>query len=314
MMMVNRLSMIKPIIVNETVSNQADTPSTEITAAAPDNAPAANPPLAEGMICPDCAYDLRGSTSPRCPECGADLSVLHRNEPLIPWEHRDTLGIVRAFFSTVYGVFWRSETFCRAMATPVNHRAAETFRRLNAALCSLASAVLISVPFMAIDSPDHVERSVARWGFGSAWLLLTLCAYWLPGVFSHAFQSPRLTVLQRDRAVSISLYLWCAFLLLSISGVLIDIALLLEITRLEVGYYNLIGATLALFSVAFLIGAFIVIFNRLETFSRHMLREPLLTRIGRLVWYGVLGGATILWLIFFCLSLFYLDVIFESFR
>lgn len=40
-------------------------------------------PLAQGMICPDGAYDLHGSTSERCPECGQDLGLLHRNQPLI---------------------------------------------------------------------------------------------------------------------------------------------------------------------------------------------------------------------------------------
>ena len=50
------------------------------------------PPLPEGIYCLDCGYDLRGSTSARCPECGFSLELLRTGESQIPWAHRRELG------------------------------------------------------------------------------------------------------------------------------------------------------------------------------------------------------------------------------
>jgi len=47
----------------------------------PNAAPGAATPLPDGMLCPECGYDLRGLTSNHCPECGFGLEFLRTGPP-----------------------------------------------------------------------------------------------------------------------------------------------------------------------------------------------------------------------------------------
>ena len=51
-----------------------------------------------GRACPACGYDLRGSTSDRCPECGVRPAAASA----VPWAHRRRLGVLTALARTVW--------------------------------------------------------------------------------------------------------------------------------------------------------------------------------------------------------------------
>lgn len=80
---------------------------------------APNPPdLAESLPCPLCAYDLRGLTDPRCPECGYTfpsfqaLAESHRTRhPYLFEHHRTPRSFVRTLTAhLVPRRFWRTLT------------------------------------------------------------------------------------------------------------------------------------------------------------------------------------------------------------
>jgi hypothetical protein len=269
-------------------------------------------PLPEGMICPECAYDLRGLTSERCPECGEDLGILHRREPLIPWEHREDLGFVRAYLATMASVFWRSEKFCRAMATPVSHQRAASFRFITTCILSISLALILLPLFLIVDLENQLQTSSLRWGIFIGWLTFSLCAYWVPGLLSHAFQSKLLTIRQQDRAVSISLYICCTFLLVIVPAILCVIAAAILNDAIDIHETN--ALVLLIVAVAWIGGVGFALANRLETFMRHMLREPLIIRLGRLAWYVALGGLLSCSFLLASASILYLAIILESLR
>jgi hypothetical protein len=83
-------------------------------------ADASSPPwetITEEIACPLCAYNLRGLTTPRCPECGFAFEwpqLLHRNEFIHPFlfEHHPERN-VWSFRKTIFAglrpfKFWRS--------------------------------------------------------------------------------------------------------------------------------------------------------------------------------------------------------------
>lgn len=166
-------------------------------------------PLPTGTICPDCAYDLRGSTSERCPECGQDLAPLHNVQLMIPWEYRDQLGNLWAYLVTIAVVFQAKGRFCRAVSMPVSRSAAERFRLITAVVQSVWIALLLTVLFSTKRDTSVYELSLWLWGSLAAWITLSLSLYWLPGLLSFAFQSSKHSPLHRERAMSISLYGWC---------------------------------------------------------------------------------------------------------
>lgn len=269
-------------------------------------------PLPEGMICPECAYDLRGLTSERCPECGENLGILYRNEPLIPWEHREDLGFVRAYLATMASVFWRSEKFCRAMATPVSHQRAASFRLFTTCLLSINLALILLALFLIIDLQNQLQTSGLGWGIFIGWLAFSLCVYWVPGLLSHAFQSKLLTIQQQDRAISISLYICCTFLLVIVPAILCVVAA--GILSGTITLHDNTAMALLIIAAAWIGGVGFALANRLETFMRHMLREPLITRLGRLAWYVTLGGLLSLCFLLISASILYFGIVLECLR
>ena len=175
--------------------------------------------LSVGAICPQCAYDLRGLSSPRCPECGEDLAPLFLGAPLVPWERRQQLGWLWAYLLTIAAVFQGKGKFCQAVCLPVDRRSAERFRLITATLQSVWLGVLLAFLLYTVleyNEPDTLALSLWRWGTITIWITLSLSLYWLPGLFSHAFQANTLNSIHRERAMSLSLYLWCTLFLLFI--------------------------------------------------------------------------------------------------
>ena len=266
-------------------------------------------PLPEGMICPACAYDLRGLTSERCPECGESLAVIYRQEPLIPWEHSKELGTLRTYYTTMMQAFWRPDRFSRSVAAPICPRAAETYRRLTVVLVSgILGALALLVLLATLRQSPTVERSTVRWTIGLSWLTATLITYWLPGLFSHAFRSSKQNPIQRDRSISLSYYLWGWPLLMGLPAP----ALLLVLQSMVAD--ETARALLAVLGVLLvsttLIGT-IIVFERV---LRRLLHLSVWSNLGRLLLFAFLGVIQAATFTTMSWTLLYFAIIFTSFR
>lgn len=82
--------------------------------------------IAEGSYCAACGYDLRATTTGRCPECGMAIGDTVRAE--IPWQRRAQLGISKAFFKTLVSVINRTSLLRAAESGGLLFRPARQFR------------------------------------------------------------------------------------------------------------------------------------------------------------------------------------------
>ena len=183
------------------VEEPVDTPMAEPT---PDTA---RSPIPVGVYCPDCGYDLRSSTSDRCPECGFALDVLRTRESLIPWSHRQQLGWFGAYWKTVWQVARRPKKFSLEMLRQVSYADSQSFRwvtLLHAYLPILAASIAwLAVKCVTGRGGSGTVFIFAHVQFSALWLLVLL-----PGAGSYGFQLPGLSVDHQNRAIALSYYAW----------------------------------------------------------------------------------------------------------
>ncbi len=206
--------------------NGAHHPGTP-AAPSPTTAPADAAPLPVGILCPDCGYDLRGSTSERCPECGFLLEPLRTGESQIPWSHRAQLGWFKAYWKTVWLVTARPKRFCQEMARPVSYADSQSFRWVTAAHAVLTIVVGGLVPILWPERRGMSQDEDAWWPVGGAVFTLSVWLCLLPGLASYFFQPRRLTVEQQNRAIALSYYAWAplAFMVISLPCLVAALAL-----------------------------------------------------------------------------------------
>jgi hypothetical protein len=163
-------------------------------------------PLPEGVFCPDCGYDLRGSTSERCSECGFVLDELRRAESQIPWTYRRKLGRFRAYWKTVWLVLRQPRRFCMEAVRPVSYRDSQSFRWLT--VLHAYAPILVGSLVVGV-----VGQEKGWWASDIPWWVVTgvqartlLMLVLVPGLTSYFFQARRLSVEQQNRAIALSYY------------------------------------------------------------------------------------------------------------
>ncbi len=187
-------------------------PSGTTAPPSPTTAAADAAPLPVGILCPDCGYDLRGSTSERCPECGFLLEPLRAGESQVPWSHRGQLGWFKAYWKTVWLVTRRPKRFCVEATRPVSYPDSQSFRWVT--------IVHVYVSSLIGALAWILEGSSWRIG-GFPWILggLLFCSLalpvLLPGLASYFFQPRHLTVEQQSRAIALSYYAWAPLAIVS---------------------------------------------------------------------------------------------------
>lgn len=211
-------------------------------------------PLPEGAHCPNCGYDLRGSTSPRCSECGLDLATLRAGQSQIPWSHRHQLGRWRAYWETVWWGSFRVKRLAAEAALPVNHHDAQRFRWMTVAI--VFATILAAQGLARLNDADAFS-----WFDEFEWILLpvnaaillTLAAW--TGLPSYFFHPRSLPLPLQNRSIALSYYMAAplAWLPIALQPVLIWIALdvsrpLPPTTEANVSYGSL-GICLALFAL-----------------------------------------------------------------
>ena len=88
-------------------------------------------------FCPDCGYDLRGTQSDRCPECGLVVDRTGPPPARVPWEHRRHLGRARAWWRTVRLATFAPSRLAADVLRPVRYRDAQRFRVVTSLLAGL---------------------------------------------------------------------------------------------------------------------------------------------------------------------------------
>lgn len=168
-------------------------------------------PIASGILCQQCGYDLRGLTGENCPECGRSLAGVRALTSQLPWQHRQEIGVWRAYWQTVNLAMFRQARFCDELARPVDYAAAQSFRLVTIAhvLAPLAAALAIMLLLYGGD----FRRA---WGLhGSLWLGPGAIAMWLHAVLfllaatglpSYFFHPRGCTIEQQNRALALSYY------------------------------------------------------------------------------------------------------------
>jgi len=186
-------------------------PSATAERRADSERPTEHPAIPHDLYCQECAYNLRGLTSERCPECGRSIENLRDTVSRIPWIRRKEIGWCRAYWKTIWLATFCQSRFCDELARPVSYPDSQRFRWVTIAHAYLPILlVTIGVHLLASDNPFEDEWYGV--GFGPAWqmgvflgcvLLFLIAAMGMPSYFFH----PRdLSIEFQNRAIALSYY------------------------------------------------------------------------------------------------------------
>jgi len=167
--------------------------------------------ITDDLYCPDCGYNLRGLTGERCPECGSSIEGMRDRTSRIPWVHRKEIGLIRAYWATVWLVMFRQRRFVNEIAREVNYVDSQSFRWVT--ILHVAIPVLIgAVIAAALLGPTPFQDEVADALCQSIWppILLYVCFVLFlaaaTGVPSYFFHPKAIPIAQQNRAIALSYY------------------------------------------------------------------------------------------------------------
>lgn len=211
------------------------------------------------LRCPECGYDLRGSGSGRCPECGSAFDRAQMSRSKIAWEHRREIGLMRAWWRTVWQATFRVKDLADSISAPADWHAARRFWLINALLLYLPIAVLLicfgeqwraelsssvnlgSMPMAMLGWWREVIVPVAAGLSIPGMLFVTLLGFVLTGtgIQTYLLQAVPLPREAQDRAATIGLYMSGGFVggaLLTVAGALVIMAVLFTMTASELAF------------------------------------------------------------------------------
>lgn len=201
------------------------------------------PPRSFGpdIYCPSCSYNLFGTTSDKCSECGYDLSGLRNPEPLIPWVRDRQRDRYLAYWKTVFLVTFRPRRFAEAYAGKLRISDARKFQLVTALHVYLpilvstlfvyattpaqwgSTAFRIPVPTIGLSPPP----SLADLAYEAIWpvvvwhccgVLFLLTSTGIPNYFFH----PRsVSLQQQDNGIAMSTYACAPLALISLLALLV---------------------------------------------------------------------------------------------
>jgi hypothetical protein len=212
--------------------------------AQPSVAVAESPPLAESLICPACGYDLRGIASERCPECGAAVDRTSLGVSRIPWIHREKIGRVRAYLTTMRLAMFRPRALAEGINRPVPYADSQRFRAVTIILAAAGPVAFCIVAMLRGDwlrskdaantllGPDslRVGEWLAPWMEGAALypvipIAIVLTLVFLTGAGSYFFAPKSLDVTRQNRAIALSYYASAPLALLPVISICLGIDL-----------------------------------------------------------------------------------------
>src|SRR5438128_449501 len=102
-------------------------------------------PLDAALLCPACGFDLRGTESDRCGECGLAIDREALRESGIPWAHRRKIGRVKAYWKTLWQILLDRRSLRHESARPQDMKDGRAFRRVTAGFVAMAFVGLFVV-------------------------------------------------------------------------------------------------------------------------------------------------------------------------
>jgi hypothetical protein len=176
------------------------------------------PSLSEELFCPECGYDLRGSASDRCPECGLAIDRQSLSVSRIPWIHRAEIGAWRAYWRTVQFVVANPRQLALEVARPVSYRDAQMFRWTSIFVISLPPVAIAFLWWLSTNEyqgrgwdwydtfRNVIPIEMGAWTFVLTALGALAYVTVLTGVASYFFHPGDLPMTRQNRAVALSYY------------------------------------------------------------------------------------------------------------
>ena len=181
-------------------------------------------PLAPGLYCAECDYDLRGLTSDRCPECGLSIDDLRTGVSRIPWVNRAESGRLLAYWRTVALVSLRARAFSSEVRRPVSFADAWRFRWVTVLHVYLPVFVgsLVALVRLWDEAVDLAgAATIPLWLAAQVGILLSLLAVTAaPRCF---FRPRRMPIEKQNRAVALSEYASAALMWWPITVVMLAV-------------------------------------------------------------------------------------------
>lgn len=187
-------------------------------------------PADASLLCPACGYDLRGSDSGRCPECGLEIDRNALQTSAIPWAHRKSIGRIRAYWRTVWQITLGSRKLAHEAAKPQDPRDGAAFVRVTGVLLAilvLGLSIFIArqtewfrIPIVIPPDMSSGGAALPRWTLDvgipwaagmTLWPVLVACliafAFHVASVQRTIFRLPRgADDEQRRRAIALGAY------------------------------------------------------------------------------------------------------------
>ena len=201
--------------------------------------------------CLACGYDLRGTASTTCPECGQAFDHDKLYTSAVPWERRDEIGRWRAFWRTCRGMTTNTRSFSQNSARPVSLDDALRFRRL-VLLISYSSIVMMLLTYLV--GLAWLEDLDWRGLVGEpGWFWVTAYLTWVPGLWcflyaltgihTYAFHPRSLPLERQNRAVALSYYACAPLAALPVLAMIMAMAFVASgfIDSSSFGWYDTAG-------------------------------------------------------------------------
>lgn len=165
----------------------------------------------DDLFCPQCDYNLRGLTSPRCPECGFAVDAVLAGESVIPWVRRKHLGFWSAYWRTVWVATFRQRKLRNAMARPVSFAESQRFRWTTILFAYVPLLAVTALAYWVwwgdrIGEPSIAELMGWVWPMAAVHLGYVLCLAAVTGLPSYFFHPKDLSIAKQNRAIALSYY------------------------------------------------------------------------------------------------------------
>ncbi len=277
----------------------------EIVAQPPSGAPV-RAPLPDGLLCPDCAYDLRGLTSDQCPECGFNLAPLRRQESLLPWRRRTEIGRFRGFWLTL----WVVSAHPRRLAIEVvaQQPLSEARRFWLIVWLHLTLVFLLGVTGAAVSIITAVRTLFTEtnaWLLGGLAFVFPVWLWQLPGLATYLLQTHRVPEEHERRSAVLSIYVWAILIWALPSIISFMIAGIVSAQRGT----GAIGPSFAAVGLCLLTPPVVFMQRRLYVVCRRLLHLGRFAAAWRIVCIQLAAVALFAVLILFPLGVWYLAVI-----
>jgi hypothetical protein len=202
------------------------------------------------LLCPTCGYNLRGTASDRCPECGSPIDRANLSTSIIPWINRHAIGGWRAYWRTVWLVLRNPSRVGREVGKPITFGGTAGFRRATVLVLSALLALTAGGTYLAAraELADMVQFWNANWLYGvdasmmrrldlllptaTGWLVWPLIPLyvWLflqgmVGVSGYWFHPASISTAHQNRALALSNLAAAPLVLLPVSCVIVLLTL-----------------------------------------------------------------------------------------